>query len=617
MESSNNISNAHPEFLADYELSFTQEELQSIEMALNEEEEKTLNEILKLQEKSKVEGNFMQDMLNATKQGALNYLESFTDTSDTLSNIKNPEDVTKWDDTKIEKKMKPLGDGPYETRTMAEARLTPFDNNIKEVSVTMSHAGQQKLERYCQAYKQRLKSEINLSKEGNVVQRGDSDTNFESLAGLKGYRVGPICPMGTVAEARQGYEDYKNNLIKNGQENNIKSPSNWLKDKNYDAFDEKLMLEFGFKTKGEATAWRTANHLTIHEDPDGMFLVPSDVHDSVSHSGYRSAMSKCLNGKLSQEDFDAYVRAEKVAYVKHEAKVRGVRAAKGIGMAMVKNLLKDGIAITCEETWKEFSEKSDDSFVDRIKRLFRKIWEHIKKKCANILANIKETLKNNVVGALVTELFNLLNDFVFKTAKNIFKIMRTMWRSIYDAFKIIFSSKYSWQERVFEAAKIVTSGFVGVIGFSLNELIEKFLISISFPFASFISDVLSGLFASIMSCLVLMIFDSVKEKFMTQSVYVQQCMAQSRLLAIGGAQISLSSLQTSMAMQHAYMFSAESFQLMQVLDESIKQNNGNAILVQNLVETIRKRISAESDKQKNNIQNLKELVDKYGNDDKF
>ena len=617
MESSNNISNAHPEFLADYELSFTQEELQSIEMALNEEEEKTLNEILKLQEKSKVEGNFMQDMLNATKQGALNYLESFTDTSDTLSNLKNPEDVTKWDNTKIEKKMKPLGDGPYRPRTMAEARISPFDKNVKDVGSTMSSAGQQKLEKYCQAYKQRLKSETNLSKDGKVVQRGDNESNFESLAGLKGYRVGPVCKMWTVSQAKEEREKYVQSKTKNGQENSIKSPSTWLQEENYKAFDKKLMSEFGFKTLSDATAWRKSNHLTIHEDPDGMFLVPSDVHDSVSHSGYRSAMSKCLNGKMSQEDFDAYVRAEKVAYVKHEAKVRGVRAAKGIGMAMVKNLLKDGIAITCEETWKEFSQNSDDSFVDRIKRLFRKIWEHIKKKCAHILANIKETLKNNVVGALVTELFNLLNDFVFKTAKNIFKIMRTMWRSIYDAFKIIFSSKYSWQERVFEASKIVTSGFVGVIGFSLNELIEKFLISISFPFASFISDVLSGLFASIMSCLVLMIFDSVKDKFMTQSVYVQQCMAQSKLLAIGGAQIALSSLQTSMAMQHAYMFSAESFQLMQVLDESIKQNNGNAILIQSLVETIRKRISAEDDTQKNNIQKLKELVDKYGNEDRF
>lgn len=617
MESVHKETNTHPEFLADYELSFTPEELQAIEMALNEEEERTLQEILKLQEKSKQEGDFMKDMLNATKQGALNYLNSFTDTSDTLSNLKNPEDVSKWDDTKIEKKMKPLGDGPYRPRTMAEARINPFDKNVEDVGSTMSSAGQQKLKKYCQAYKQRLKSETNLSKDGNVVQRGDNESNFKSLAGLKGYRVGPVCKMWTVSQAKEEYEKYVQSKTNTSQENSIKSPSNWLQEENYKAFDKKLMSEFGFKTLSDATAWRKSNHLTIHEDPDGMFLVPSDVHDAVSHSGYRSAMSKCLLGKMTQDDFDAYVRAEKVAYVKHEAKVRGVRAVKGIGMAMVKNLLKDGIAITCQQVWLEFGKKSDDSFVERIKRLFRNIWEQIKLKCADIIANIKETLKKNVVGALVTELFNLLNDFVFKTAKNIFKIMRTMWHSIYDALKIIFSAKYSWQERVFEATKILSSGFVGVIGFSLNELLEKFLVSISFPFASFIADVLSGLFASIMSCLVLMIFDSIKGKFMAQSISVQQCIAQSKLLAIGGAQISLSSLQTSMALQQAVMFSAESFQIMQVLDESIRQNNGNAVLIQNIVDKIKSRINVEREAQENNKNNIKKLLNTYGNGEHF
>ena len=607
----------HPEFLADYELSYSQEELESIELALNEEEKKTLEELEGLQKKAEVKGDFLHDLLEAAKQGALNYVDSFTDTSDTLSNLKNPEDVTKWDNTSIEKKRNPVGSGDHIPRTMAEARTNPFDKTVQESSRGMDPAGQRKLERYCEAYKQRLKSETNLSKDGNTVTSSNDRVNFETLAGLKGYRVGPVCPMGTVAEAKRGYEEYKEEMVISGKENSILSPSTWLMKKNYNAFDDKLMAEFGFKTREEAAAWRKENHLTIHEDPDGMFLVPSDVHDAASHAGYRSAMTKCLMGKMSQEDFDAYVKAEKKSYVQHEAKVRGVRAAKGVGMAMVKNLLKEGIAITCKETVLEFREKSEVSFVERIKRLFRRIWEHIKRKCSRNLANLKEILKKNVVGALVTELFNLLNDFVFKTAKNIFKIMRTMWRSVIDAFKIIFSSKYSWQERIFEAAKIVTSGFVGVVGFSLNELLEKFLGSIGFPFASFIADILSGLFASIMSSLVLVIFDSVKNRFMTQSVYDQKYMAQSKLLAIGSAQISLSSLRLSMAVQQAYMFSEDAFRFMQAIDETIKETNRNAVRIQDVVSRIREKIEEAKEDQRKILDKLEELRSLYGNEEDF
>ena len=43
------------------------------------------------------------------------------------------------------------------------------------------------------------------------------------------------------------------------------------------------------------------NHLTIHEGPDGMFLVPTDVHDKVNHSGYVSKLKDVLDGKDGAE----------------------------------------------------------------------------------------------------------------------------------------------------------------------------------------------------------------------------------------------------------------------------------------------------------------------------
>ena len=41
--------------------------------------------------------------------------------------------------------------------------------------------------------------------------------------------------------------------------------------------------------------------MTIHEGPDGMFLVPTDVHDKVNHSGYVSKLKDVLDGKDGAE----------------------------------------------------------------------------------------------------------------------------------------------------------------------------------------------------------------------------------------------------------------------------------------------------------------------------
>ena len=51
----------------------------------------------------------------------------------------------------------------------------------------------------------------------------------------------------------------------------------------------------------------------------------------------------------------------------------------------------------------------------------------------------------------------------------------------------------------------------------LQSLIEKGLMSLGIPFASFIAECLSGLFSGIMSAVVLMLFDNVKKHFKAKS----------------------------------------------------------------------------------------------------
>lgn len=88
-----------------------------------------------------------------------------------------------------------------------------------------------------------------------------------------------------------------------------------------------------------------------------------------------------------------------------------------------------------------------------------------------------------------------------------------MFGSIVSAFKIIFDSNRPWEERLFEALKIISAGIAMATGTMLNELIAK-AIATNIPFlagyAGDISAVISGLISSILSALVLMSFDRYK-----------------------------------------------------------------------------------------------------------
>lgn len=611
MNLENKENELQPQYLADYEISFSEDDLKDLDIKLSQEEGLKMKELLDLRDKTKIEGHLLKDMLDAVKQGALNYLNSFTDTGETFSELKNPDDVRQWNETEINIKDNSVTPHePFEARSMSEARTNPFDKNVPGTTTGMSDRGKMKFERYKEAYKERTKSITKLSTEESTIKRSDPNQNFESLSGLRGYRVGPVVEMPTVAEAKRAYEAYKSQKIENGTENSIRPESTWLYEENMKAFDEKLMDEFGFKTQDEAAEWRKENHLTVHEGPDGMFLVPRDVHDKVSHNGYRTKMTEALQGKLTQEELDAYVRQEKMEFAKHEFKTRSVRAVKGIEMSIIRDLLKNFIFIVGEETYNEFKRKTDEKFVDRIKHLIKQTWEHLKKKCNHIIKNLWNTIKTNAAGALVSEFFTLINDFFLKTAKNIFKIVRTMWKSIYNAVKVIFSSETTWRERIFEAIKILTSGLVGVIGFSLNELIDKALVSIGIPFSSFIAECLSGLFAGIMSSIVLVVFDNIKGSLFAPSPYLELSKMEGQLVAIDSARIHISSIKTSMDIEKTIIFIGESVAEMgQHRKDIIKKHVEGHTKIQDIKK-------AAKDQEKNNA-SLSKISSKYLTDDNF
>ena len=183
---------------------------------------------------------------------------------------------------------------------------------------------------------------------------------------------------------------------------------------------------------------------------------------------------------------------------------------------------------------------------------------------------------------------------------------------IKSAFKIIFSKdkNISWGERIFEASKVLAAGVVGIIGFSLNELIAKGLMSIGIPFASFIAECLSGLFAGIMSAIVIMLFDKFKKHFMTRSVAVQKLQQRSRLMCVHTAQIQISSLQLDLKVMETYNFIGQVFSSMQEIHNNIQEQyeigRQKTIL-------LAQEVNAQDERNRR----LSEMKTRYINDDNF
>ena len=530
------------DFLSDLEINHDASNLNDLEEKISIQEEQLLSEIVDLQNGMESHPSLMHDILEAVKKGASDYLDSMTDTGDTFNGMKDPSEVSRLDGVEIDKKNKPATieeNKGWQTRTMREAKSNPFDKNTSNHTTGMSSEGAKKFERYKEAYSQRTKSITAVSAEGNTIKTSDSGQNYESLSGLRGYRVGPVVPMPSVEEMKVKYKAASDEGI-------ACSPSGFIRKENFAAFDKKLMEEFGFKTRSEAEKWRKDNHLTIHEGPDGMFLVPTDVHDAVAHQGYCSKLAAVLKGEEGAEEaLKSFKSEEAKQYIKHEIKDRGTRAVKGIALSAVKDVLKHTIIIVCKETYAEFQKEDVQSFINHIKSILRRCWESVKQKIKNILSNIW----SNIKGSLISEFLTALNDFLFGTFKKIFKLVRQMWGSIKNAFKVICSKGSSWEDKIFEATKILSAGVVGIMGFSLNELIEKGLSSIGVPFSSFIAECLSGLFAGIMSALVLMIFDRAKKNYNTPSPYVQLALANSKLLYLESAKIDIASIKTFIQMK--------------------------------------------------------------------
>lgn len=216
--------------------------------------------------------------------------------------------------------------------------------------------------------------------------------------------------------------------------------------------------------------------------------------------------------KVKAKQVEADNAKNKILF-QHSIKEKSVDFAKGIGKSTLaatgKMLVGKAMKIAVSETVVEFQQKSEEKLLDRVKRVIKNIIERAKSELGNIWQEIKDFAINNAV----SEIVNLILNYFVSTVKNVFKLIRCLFGSIISAFKIILDSSKPWEERLFEALKIISAGLAMATGTMLNELITKAIetyIPFLAAFAGDIAAVVSGLISSILSALVLMSFDRYK-----------------------------------------------------------------------------------------------------------
>ncbi|MBR1521081.1 MAG: hypothetical protein IJ635_07565 [Bacteroidaceae bacterium] len=299
-------------------------------------------------------------------------------------------------------------------------------------------------------------------------------------------------------------------------------------------------------------------------------------------------------------------------------KEKGLDLAKGVGKSTLaatgKMLVGKTIKITINETYLEFTKPANtlteaDSYLERAKRLIKKILARAKRELWDSWHGIAIYAGQNALA----EITNLIINYFLSTVKNLFKLIRCMIGSILKAIKMIFDSSRPWEERLFEAIKIISGGIVLAAGVELNELLDK-AISTNIPFlapiSTEISAVISGLVSSILSALVLLAFDNIKGELFAESPYDQLHFLNRKILCTTSARISLAALRTDMMMRDTYDFMGHAFY-------QIGTTRTNIIHQHEIGKQLDNEIASETEKLKDRNRRLGALADEFINDDNF
>lgn len=552
-------------------------ELEAIEFQLSEEDEQMLAEVAELSKNMPKDKDLLSDLIDASIKGSMNYVDSFIDITEIGDYQKNSSALREYDNIEITPKK-----GSEGSRTMKDARYSPYQADAYKDNSKMSETGKVRLKQYEVEYRNRVKTIEN----GKGSWKADSTNSMQSLSGLESYRLGPKVATYTLEEYKKMYQESGCPTI----------DRDWVEKRNFEHFDNELYKEFGFEKPEDFKNWRETNKLTIHEGPDGMFLVPRDVHDSKSHAGQNSQIKKYLNGEITKEEYEEWEKKAKRERQIQEMKVRGTRAAIGAAKGGAIAIGKQLIVFLAQEIKEEFIHRKEQvcAFIDHVKNVILNWCARIKKEWKNMMKSFGQ----NVAGSIAMEVMNAIVDFLLHSFKNVAKMIRLMLNSIIRALKIILDGSRSWEERLFEALKILSAGMTAFIGLGLNEVITDFL-STTFPpmagIAPFIADALVGFISCVMSSVVLCMFDRYKANLEIKTAQLRMDLLNTKLIYTSSTLALVSSVKTGHHVVDTMKMTGHT--IMEMSDKSLKTKQ-NLIDSDNILKIEEKKVKQTSMKIK-------------------
>ncbi|OSY88535.1 hypothetical protein WH52_07245 [Tenacibaculum holothuriorum] len=268
---------------------------------------------------------------------------------------------------------------------------------------------------------------------------------------------------------------------------------------------------------------------------------------------------------------------KKIRTAKEKIKVAGANALKSGAKAAVGQLL----TITITETINEFKKENSE---DGIKIKITNISKKIKEKAKEIINTFKDFSINSFISTFLDALLNS----IFKIFKNILKFIKAAFYSIMKAFKVLFSSKYTKEEKLIECRKILGATVATLIGLALEEMIEKALLS-SFPFsvsfAGYVSPVLAGLIVGIGSVLLMQGWEKYKDNIELTKLKKKESSLLEKSAKISSMKTQISDLEATESIKVTFSIFQDTLPLISSFRDSIDESIENIRETKNKITT--------------------------------
>nr|WP_231566244.1 MULTISPECIES: cobalamin adenosyltransferase [unclassified Serratia (in: enterobacteria)] len=254
-------------------------------------------------------------------------------------------------------------------------------------------------------------------------------------------------------------------------------------------------------------------------------------------------------------DFERMKKADEKARAKYDSTISesyygSSKFAKNVASAALSNGFRMGtrqmLGLILAETWFEFRERipvifnthrhafSTNDFLSDIGDALRAVWERVRAKFHTFLTNFRDGAIGGILSSATTTLFNVF----FTTQKIMVRLIREMWNSLVQAFKVmVFNPEGLSPGQLAKAvSKLIAAGVALAAGVIINEALANIFL---FPFgpelAAFCGALATGILTLVMSYYLehgaLMkklwaFLDTFKDKFQKALEYFQQVNAE-------------------------------------------------------------------------------------------